>query len=73
MSFSFGFSGDDIEEDEEEHDLVKGMEQVEVNDAPLIMPKRHTYMELVSLRQLTLRPNSDWGVMSHDREFREFH
>jgi hypothetical protein len=56
MSFSFGFSGDDIDDDVEAEDqdaLAKGMSTHTISDGehlsvPVLQPKRHSLEELVS-------------------------
>lgn len=49
MSFAFGFSGDDIENESDNDDsLVQQVENYSIDATPLIQPKRHSLQELVS-------------------------
>ena len=51
MSFSFSFSGDDIEDDSNDNrntdDLATRLQNVSIAPTPLIPPKRHTFAELL--------------------------
>ena len=50
MSFAFGFSGDDIEGDEELAKQASGQDLgLEVGSKPLLSPQQHSLEELVSL------------------------
>ena len=56
--FSFGFSNEDIEDDEDEGDAINvdhGSEMEVVDETDLIQPRLHSLEELV--RFLSLRPD----------------
>jgi protein-histidine N-methyltransferase len=49
MSFSFGFSGDDIDADDEDESLSKDLAKCSIADKPPPFPaKRHDLKDLVS-------------------------